>query len=85
MNYEQSIKIGNAETTVGDLIVFALDNSQSGSLDGIKTKRAIKEKTVDGAELTTDEVVLIKNSALQTLKDGATIALLEVIAPNDLK
>lgn len=84
-DYGQELKIGAATARLGDLIEFALDNSQSGSIEGIKVKRAIKAKLASGDALTSDEVVTIKQSALQTLKDGATIALLEAIAPNDLK
>lgn len=80
------IDIGSVEIEVGDLIISALDNSQSGSLEGLKQKRAIKSKIAAGnLDLSTEEILLIKTSCLQTLKDGATIALLEAIAPNDLK
>ncbi|MBK8810714.1 MAG: hypothetical protein IPN69_08275 [Acidobacteria bacterium] len=84
-DFKQKLKIGAAETSLGDLIEFALDNSQSGSIEGIKQKRAIKAKLAEGEDLTTEEILLVKTSALQTLKDGATIKLLEVLAPNDLK
>lgn len=84
-DYGQELKIGAQTARLCDLIEFALDNSQSGSIEGIKVKRAIKAKLASGDALTSDEVVTIKQSALQTLKDGATIALLEAIAPNDLK
>lgn len=85
VDWKKMLLVGQMETPIGDLIEFALDNSQAGSLDALKLKRQIKAKLFDGEVLTTDEIALIEKSALQTLKDGATIALLEILAPNDLQ
>ena len=69
------------------LLFFALENSQSQSFEQITAKKKLIEKLKKEGELslTTEEIQIIKYSALQTLRDGATIAIIEEIAPNDLK
>lgn len=86
IDFNATTKLNGVDARLGDLIEYALDNSNSGSIDGIKTKRAIKAKIAGGeAELTTEEIMVVKNSALSTLRDGATIWVIEQIAPQDLK
>lgn len=86
INFNATTKLNGAEARLGDLIEFALDNSNAGSIEGLKAKRAIKAKIADGqGELTTEEILIINTSALTSLRDGATIWVIEQIAPNDLK
>lgn len=69
------------------LIVFALENSQSQNFEQLTIKKKLLEKLQLEGELifTTDEIQTIKPACLQTLRDGATLAIIEEICPNDLK
>lgn len=86
IDFNLTTKLNGVDARLGDLVEYALDNSSSGTIEGIKAKRAIKGKIAAGeAELTTEEILIVKNSALSTLRDGATIWVIEQIAPQDLK
>lgn len=86
IDYAAPVGNGPISGTVGELILIALDNSQAGSVEALKQAMTIADKVRAGnSDLTSDEIVLIKNAAVQTLRNAAAIAVITAVAPNDLK
>lgn len=86
IDYKTTIGNGSVNATLGELILVALDNAQAGSVEALKQTMAISEKIRNGdTNLTSDEIVIIKNAAVQILRNAAAIAVINAIAPNDLK
>ena len=88
INLESELLNDNG-TSMGTLklaVKNALGQTQSANFEELVKKNSILEKIKqNNSNFTSDEIVLIKEACLKVFPDVVTIAVINKIAPNDLK